>query len=290
MENATDIVGAGAVLSEKLTEALSKNGSYQVVQRMKTPGDDETLVLQERSLGQVDAVLVGSFTDYNLDSDVVYRTDPTKTECTEGFLGGMNCSTSGGGSRPVSIKHTMTAEARLRLIDVRDGRVLHTITVSGTGVLNTKIGPFSSVASTMKKFKFDKSNPILSKIMKDISRQLLTEISFTSAKITEAELSLKTATGDTHEPAKVFSVGDDKMAVVVELPSVAENNTFRLDIIRDDQSLAVKEFIWLANDYSSNIYYFSIGEIATKGGGPGNYKVRLYNGETLMQTSNFQLK
>lgn len=92
------------------------------------------------------------------------------------------------------------------------------------------------------------------------------------------------------EFSKKFSTTDEKMFVVVELPSSCDRNRFRITVVRKDErvDLAEKTFAW-TTQYRTFGYDFSPKDIAAKGGGPGEYVVKFYSGPEPVLEQKFKI-
>jgi hypothetical protein len=88
-----------------------------------------------------------------------------------------------------------------------------------------------------------------------------------------------------------FQQTDEKMFVVVALPSSCDRNRFRVTIIRkgERQDLASLDIQW-DKKHGGFGYLFSPKDIAAKGGGAGEYEVKFYSGPEPIMRRAFRIR
>lgn len=271
--------GAGEIISDKLSSALMANGAYQVFNRsdLRTVLDEQDLKIAFgddaaaaattlHKLGNVQAVLVGTVTTYSATSNNQQRQDPVYAYDRQGnrYVAGHRTY--------VYTRNEGNVQVTASLLRTADGT-----TIAATS--EPAWARFWSEGSPPRK----DAHACVADAASSVVAQLVEQFAPVRKQVSiNAGKALRTAS-DLYDNewafTDTFAATDQKMYVVVELPPACDRNPFKLTIVRKDQreDLAVEEFRW-DKQYGSYGYTFNPSEVATKGGGPGEYEVKFYSG------------
>jgi len=284
--------GSGEVISDDLAAALMANGTYKVYNRNDLKqlmdqrdlqlafGDDTAAAAEQlNKLGNVQAMLVGTVTAYSATSNKQRKTEPVQQ-----YDRRLKRMVVVGHRSYIHTRNEANVAVSARLIRLSDGTSIHATAIPARGQAWAQGSP-------------PKMDPYacLARARQMVVAQLLQEFAVVRKTIkVDPSKALRTA-GELYDNkwtfTKDFSVDDEKMYVVVELPAVADRNNFRLTIVRKDQreDLAEKQITWTRKNKSYG-YRFDPGAIAAAGGGPGTYTVKFYSGPEPVMTTDFHLK
>jgi hypothetical protein len=291
-------VRAGEFMTDRLTEALRANGTYEVVgagelvRRVESaglairPGDDETAIAATlRKLGGIQAFVVGRVKV--LSADRWAATDVVSPHVWYG--GGYGWGRGGwrqgvGWSAPIyahSAHGQAFAAMTAAVVRVSDGRRLY-----------TTAGPVTARVST-EGYPPPTPGELLDQAARAAAERLVAEVA-----IVERELKIKAGkvlrTGRRRWDGTVkytddFDREDEQMLVVIRLPAEADRNRFRLTVSREgaEEPIAEEQFAW-SRTQEAKEFSFSPSDLA-KAGGTGEYKIRLYAGRRLLLTEDFDI-
>jgi hypothetical protein len=289
----TDKGVAGRIIADQLAAALQANGTYTVYNRndLKTliderdlsaaTSDDPLMAAQTlQKLGKVQAVLTGSVNTYAAKSlkqprrEPIYRYDKrTGNQYVVGYRSYEYIFNSG------------TVSVTGALIRLSDGETIFStpVPVSANRSCNAERPRYSDVEC-------------LTVATREVVGRLVEEFAVVRKQVKlNIRKALRTASGlydDKWTHADKFNADATEMIVVVNLPTSCDRNRFRLVIVRGRQQdvLVAKEFTWSRSNPSRGIgFEFSPREIARKGGGPGRYTVKFYNGPTPILSHGFRI-
>lgn len=274
--------GAGAAVADRIAAAVAASGGYQVLGRQTVANrlsaeqfealrnrDAQAIAAMQDELA-AQAVLVGQVTRYSWSQS---REQRIKTIPQYGFDAHGNYAVRSYHNEPFWwTRYTAVVDARLDLITLTDGKILHSLAMTGTYASEGEDPPVDGAGA-------------MNNAMQALARQAAAELNIVRRQIEIDSDVLRTAVdlrGDEWDFAKSFPADAAKMYVVVTLPGEADRNRFRLEFVRKgrDEALAERRIIW-DRRYRTFGWDFSPREITAQAG-PGTYTVRLYSGGELL--------
>jgi len=264
LTNQTPHTEAGPIVTQALATSLRWNEAYRVVppqqlQEMMRDagmiaevdgsGDPAAIAATLRKLQILDAFIVGEVR--------LYHTQAEYYNVRRSFW-----------------KYSAAATAQMTLYRVADAQPLYTTDATVWGRAESVGDPPAKSWPQLKAEAVDQLVRRLTKRIAPTHRQV---------KI-DPDITLRTAgeiRNGEYAFTKRFTDTAATLYAVVELPPVADGNTFRVRVVRKDDSveLAGDDLLWL-NDSGVNHLRFDPGRIARRGGGAGRYQVQLMSGDT----------
>ncbi len=276
--NQTNWRGAGEICADKLATALRNNGAYKVYNRSELKsllnerdlqiafgGDAGQAAGKFRELGTVQAMIIGTVTNYSGTSQREQRREPVYSTNRKGE------SYVSGYRTFVFTRNEGNVAVTANLVRVRDGEAICA-------------APAAYQAPSEGSPPGMDANACVNLAADNVVWQLVTAFAPTRQviKINPSE-ALIVADGQKYDDkwpkAKKLSASADNAFVVLTLPVSCDRNRFGLTIVRKDDKadLVSQNLVWDRNQ-GEFVMSFSPKEIAAKGGGPGDYEVKFYSG------------
>ncbi len=280
------------VVSDRVAAALMANQAYKVYNRndlsalmdesdlrLASAGDPAAAAKAFQNQTQVQAILVGTVTNYSATSNSQRKRDPIyayNKNTGQSYIAGYRTYTH--------TRNESTVAATAALIRVADGSTIHATSSPASAT-------YYAEGSPPKLDRFGCANRATESVVRQIVEQFAPVRKQIEVKPSEA---LRTATelyDNEWTWSDTFSRESDQMYVVLKLPACCDRNRFRLTIVRKDQrrDLAEKEIVWDAQ-YEGFGYTFNPSEIAAAGGGPGQYQVKFYSGPEPVMRHDFRIE
>ncbi len=276
--NQTNWNGASEICADKLATALRNNGAYKVYNRSELKailnerdlqiafgGDTGQAAGKFRELGTVQAMIIGTVTNYSATSQREQRQEPVYSINRKGesYVSGYRTFVFTRNEGNVAVTAT--------LVRVRDGEAICA-------------APAAYQAPSEGSPPGMDSNACVNLATDNVVWQLVAAFAPTRQviKIKPSE-ALIVADGQKYDNkwprAKKLSASADNAFVVLTLPVNCDRNRFGLTIVRKDDKadLVSQNLVWDRNQ-GEFVMSFSPKEIAAKGGGPGDYEVKFYSG------------
>jgi len=289
--NQTQWRGANEIIADQVAAGLMANGAYKVFNRndLKTVMDESDLNIalgadsvaaagKLKKLTEVQAILVGTVTTYAATTNTQpkqvaqYATDRKGRVYISHYITEMHTRNEAN--------VTVTAT----LIRVSDGSTIYA----------TPEPAWARVAAEGSPPKKD-SQACASEAASLVAANLVSTFAPTRREIkVDENKALRTASelyDNKWTYQDTFQQTDEKMFVVVALPSSCDRNRFRVTIIRkgERQDLASLDIQW-DKKHGGFGYLFSPKDIATKGGGAGEYEVKFYSGPEPIMRRAFRIR
>ena len=288
---------AGQIVSDSLANALGANGTYQVYNRNDLRAlmnerdiqiafgqDTQAAATAFRKLGKVQAILTGVVTTYAATSQTQIMRLPQYATAQDGtqYIAGYT-------EIPV-VRNEANVAVTAALVRVADGMMIYATPMPVQGKAYSE-GYYSAGKDV---------NACLAEATREAVWLLLENFAVVRKQVTVNNDDFRTA-GDFYDNTWTFTdsfrAGDEKMNVVLSLPDACDRNRFRIAIVRKDQreDLGSQDLVWSREDLSATGkkvgkgFPFSPREIAAKGGGPGNYVIKLYSGPEPVMTRPFRI-
>jgi hypothetical protein len=289
--NQTDWRGAGDILGDKVASALMANGTYTVFNRndLKTVLDEQDITLalggdpaaiaaKLRNPQDVQAILTGTVTTYSTTSNSQNRQDPVYAVNAQGN------SYVAGYRTYVYTRNEGNVSVTAHLIRLKDGTTIAATPESAWSRVWAEGSPpgkdphacLAEAATSVVEQLVETFAPVRKQVSLNPSKALRMASELYDNRWTFTD---------------TFKASDKKMYVVVELPPACDRNSFKLSIVRKDQreDLAVQEIRW-SKEHKSFGYLFDPSQIASKGGGAGNYEVKFYSGPEPVLQREFRIR
>lgn len=294
--NTTGVRGAGNVLSDNLSSQLATNGTYKVYNRndlrvlqnehdlrIGLGLDNAEIARKFRKVGKVDAVLIGTVTNYSaterrenrFQQDPIYQYNP-KTKQT--YIAGYRKRTF------VFTRNEANVAVTAALVHVDDGTTVYATPAPARG-------NFWAQGSPPKLDKY----ACLNNATQQAVNKLVQTFAVTRRTIKVKEKDDFRTASELYDQewtwTDQFKTSDGKGFLVVRLPAVCDRNRFRLTIIRKDtrKDLHEETIIW-DKKYNRFGYAFKPSEVARKGGGPGEYVAKFYSGSKPVMKHEFRIE
>ncbi len=272
---------AGEALAENMAAVLGASNTYKHVYNRNdlsalldqvdlqtmagTDPADLAKVLKKR--GKVEAIITGAITSYSSSSTRTSRQVPIwnyNPRTKQIYIAGYRTE--------VIIRNEGNAAATATLIRVKDGRPIYTSPPVQGRYISRGVSPGADRHGCLRMA----TNAVV--------HRLMNHFAVVAKTITVSNDALQTATeyfeGEWDEEDD-FRATDDKMYVVLKLPSSCHRNRFRITIAREGfrRHLETVSFRWdRADSAVGKGFMFNPREIARKGGGPGTYVAKFYAG------------
>lgn len=294
--NATASKGAGNILSDTLSSQLATNGTYKVYNRndlqvlhnehdLRTELglDNADIARKFRSVGNVDAVLIGTVTNYSaterrenrFQQDPIYQYNPVTKQT---YVAGYRKRTF------VFTRNEANVTATAALVRVSDGTTLYATPSPARGNYWAQGSP-----PELDKYA------CLNNATQQAVNKLVSTFAVTRLVIKVKEKEDFRLASDFYDQewtwADKFKTTDTKAYLVLRLPAVCDRNRFKLTIVREGtrKDLHREEIVW-NKKYNRFGYPFSPAEVASKGGGPGEYVAKFYSGPKPILTYKFRIE
>jgi len=284
--NETPMPQMGMRITSDLATRLSANGSYTVYDRtllkaylnehdlqMAFSSDQDVAASAMVKIGKVQAILTGAVTTCNwpmtrvatkVVNKTFYRPNGSK------FV------------RPVRVRiltneAEVTANASLLRITPSGPKVIHSVPVRGYA---------KSVGETPRYSR----EACLTLARGQVVRNLIEQFAIIRKTIgVEPSEAFFTATGQPYAgkwpKSKKFSIaGGEKIILVAKLPPQCDRNSFRITVSRKEgrTDLMAFDVPWtraMSNDPAGKQFVIDPKDLAAKGGGVGDYVIRLFSGQ-----------
>ncbi len=289
--NQTQWRGASDIIADQVAAGLMANGSYKVFNRndLKTVLDESDLNIalgadsvaaagQLKKLTQVQAILVGTVTTYAATSNSQQKQDPVYSYDRKG-----NAYVSGYRTY-VHTRNEANVTVTATLIRVSDGSTIYA----------TPEPAFARVWAEGSPPSKD-TNACASEAAGTVAANLVSTFAPTRREIKVDENKALRIASELYDNKwtyqDTFQQTDEKMFVVVALPSSCDRNRFRVTIIRkgERQDLVTQDIQW-DKKHGGFGYLFSPKDIAAKGGGAGEYEVKFYSGPEPIMRRAFRIR
>ena len=289
--NQTQWRGANEIIADQVAAGLMANGSYKVFNRndLKTVLDESDLNIalgadsvaaagQLKKLTQVQAILVGTVTTYATTTNSQQKQDPVYSYDRKG-----NAYVSGYRTY-VHTRNEANVTVTATLIRVSDGSTIYA----------TPEPAFARVWAEGSPPSKD-TNACASEAAGTVAANLVSTFAPTRREIKVDENKALRIASELYDNKwtyqDTFQQTDEKMFVVVALPSSCDRNRFRVTIIRkgERQDLVTQDIQW-DKKHGGFGYLFSPKDIAAKGGGAGEYEVKFYSGPEPIMRRAFRIR
>jgi len=287
--NASDNQQAGQVISDKLAAAMMANQTYRVFNRndmqalmteqdlqIAFGGDAAEAAEKFSKTGDVQAILTGTVQTYAATSRSEQRSEPQ-------YIYDKNGNPVYVGNRVYTwTRNEANVSVTAALIKVPDGTTIH-----ATAVPAQAMAPSEGSPPRMDPYA------CLSCAADATIAQLVEEFAIVRKQVRLGSKTLKTASeyyDGKWEYKNKFSVSDQTMFLVLQLPPACDRNKFRITIVPGESRNEVvsEEFSWSKQSQDKSFQY-SPAEIASKGGGPGEYTIKFYSGPEPVLTQKFKI-
>ncbi|HUT57121.1 MAG TPA: hypothetical protein VNA25_04520 [Phycisphaerae bacterium] len=276
---------AGQMIADQLANSLRATGTYRVfnstevadmarMQDMQIAfGDDQVAMaaqIRKISTLNVQAILIGRITNYTATKRDERRREPVQVwdPRTKQYV------PSGQYRSFVVTRNEGNVAATAAMIRVKDGTTIHATAAPKQWLQWAQGSPPPMDAYACRSIAVSR-----------VVNQLVEEFAVVRKKIKIKPDETFMLARDYYEgewaKTKQFSTADPKLTVVLSLPPVCDRNRFRITIVRKGQreNLAEADVLWSSRfPQYGKAYDFSPAEIASKGGGPGQYTAKLYSG------------
>jgi hypothetical protein len=286
--NQTQWRGANEIIADQVAAGLMANGTYKVFNRndLKTVMDESDLNIalgadpvaaagQLKKLTEVQAILVGTVTTYAATTNSQQRQEPASWD-KKGNVTGYRTY--------VQTRNEANITVTASLIRVSDGTTIYAtpepawarVWAEGSPPKKDGQACASEAAGMVAANLVATFAPTRREIKVDEGKALRTASELYDNKWTYQ---------DTFKPT------DEKMFVVVSLPGSCDRNRFRITIVRkgERQDLAEQDITW-DKKHGGFGYPFSPKDIATKGGGAGEYEIKFYSGPEPIMRRTFKIR
>jgi len=304
-ENRTRSGRAGGLVADELARTLSARGPYTVVppgelmEKLSEAGHtwkptDKPADLLEalRKVGGVDALVTGAVLAYDTDT---YLAPESSVGVGMGYGRGYGYFPGRranpyyyGGSvyRRYPVTYQREDEARVSVqVSLRR--------VSDGARLYARAKPIRAVVTSEQTRESIRGEELLTLANEQAAREIGSELAPWS-------VTLKVKPGEALRLADAFEAGEyhftddfrpgDTLYAVLKLPPEAARNTFRLAVVKKDDTaeLAADTIAWDRSAVRESAT-FDVSAIAAESG-PGEYRMRLYSGETFAFEKDFEIK
>lgn len=281
---------AGVSVSETFARELMANQTYQVLSHndlgamaaqedlmiYAKSGDASAAASKLKLAGKIQGLLVGTVTIYNSTHQTTPRSDPIYIPDGQGGI-------RYGGQRNYTVtRNEGNVAVSAAMIRVSNGQQIH-----ATG---EAVGHYVSEGENPRCDQF----ACLRIATEQAVRKLVQEFAVTLQEITISDKNFRTASecydGQWQFTSK-FKMSDPKVIVMLQMPSVADRNPFRIVIVRHDgrEELASKEVMYdRAWSERGQGFEFGIADLLKKGG-PGTFTAKLYQGPAPVLKYNFKI-
>jgi len=284
--NETNIRHIGMGVTSDLATRLSSNGSYKVYDRtllkaylnehdlqMAFSNDEQVAASAMAKIGKVNAILTGAVTTCNWP--------PTRSEyrvISQRFYNPNGTSYT----RPIR-QYVYTNEA-----EITANAALLRITPNGPVTIHTT--PVRGYVKSAGPKPQHSREACLAIARAQVVRQLIDEFAVVRKiiKVKPSE-SFFTATGQPYAgewpDTKNFSISSgQKIILVMKLPPRCRRNRFTITVNKkDDRKELFRQEVSWTREMSANPggkqFVFDPSDLASRGGGPGQYVIRLYSGQ-----------
>ncbi len=294
--NASGVPNAGNVISDSLAAQLAANGTYKVYNRndlnvlqneqdLRTELglDNAAIAAKFRAVGNVQAVLVGTVTNYSATTqrDPQFRQDPIYSynpRTRQSYVSGYRKS------QYILTKNEGNVTVTATLIRVSDGSPIYATPVP---ISDRRFAQGSPPTADMYACRSAAVSVVVSRLVQTfgVTRQTI--------KVDESK-DFRTASSlydNKWEFTDKFSAGDTKGYVVVKLPASCDRNRFRITIIRKDtrKDLFVQDIVWTSK-FGGFGYMFNPQAIVQAAGGPGEFEAKFYSGPEPVLRHKFRIE
>ena len=293
--NASGVRSAGNVISDSVAAQLAANGTYKVYNRNDLPVlqnerdlrtelglDNAAIAAKLRAVGNVQAVLVGTVTNYSATTqrDPQFRQTPvyaynpnTRQMYVSGYRKESYVLTKNEGNV------TVTAV----LIRVSDGSPIYATPVP---ISDRRWATGSPPTADMYACRSAAVSNVVGALVRifGVTRQVIT---------VNEDKDFRTASSlydNKWDFTDRFRTTDTNGYIVVKLPASCDRNRFKVTIVRKDTraDLFTQDIVW-TKKFGSFGYAFNPSDVVRKSGGPGEFEAKFYSGPTPVLRHRFRI-
>ncbi|MBN1554957.1 MAG: hypothetical protein JXA11_09440 [Phycisphaerae bacterium] len=297
--NASGAPNAGNIVSDALAAMLVVNGTYKVINRndhrilqdeqdLRTEAglSNAQIAAKFRNIADVDAILVGTVSTYAATKHDDPRVEQIpiwqyNAYTKQMYIAGYNTR------RYTFTRNEGNVTASAALIRVSDGTTIHATLTPIRGHFWAQGSPPQYDPNACLN---EATNWLIVKLVQTFA------LSRSTIKVKEDE-DFRTASelyDNKWTWQNSFKATDETAYVVLTLPEECDRNRFKITILRKGtrKDLTSDEFLFQAEQgqpRTTRGYEFSPKQIATLGGGPGEYEVKFYSGPEPVMRCTFRI-
>lgn len=291
--NATGVQGAGDAVADELARAMAANQTYKVYSRndlkalldqedlkMALGGDASQASAALAKVGSVQAILTGTVSTYAATTRSEQRAEPVYDKKGRVIRYDYWTYTRNEANVVVSAAMIRTGAGSGGTLHATGAPVQCAVPAESTRWSQPEMDPYGCLAAARQQ--------AIARLMAEfcVTRQKI--------KVKPKDTLFTTAEGKfegKYEKEDAFTTADTKMLGVLVLPACCDRNRFRVAVAREKARENIKDFqvVWDRGRREMEIP-LNPREIASAGGGPGKYELKLYSGEAPAIVHKFRIK
>ena len=294
--NATGVRNAGNIISDTLAGRIAANGTYKVYNRndllvlqnerdLRTELglDNAAIAAKFRNVGKVQAVLVGTVTNFSATQQNDKRFERIPIQAYNPRTRQMYIS--GYRSRNYTFtKNEGNVAVTATLIRVSDGLPLF---ATPTAISDRRFAQGSPPTADRFACRSAAASQVVAKLVRIfcVTRQTITVKESRDFRTASSLYDNKWDFTDS------FKSTDAQGYLVLRLPASCDRNRFRITIIRKGtrESLFEHKFVW-TKKFGGFGYGFKPSKIVEKAGGPGEFVAKFYSGPEPVMQHKFRIR